>query len=147
MMFEEFKIKFIEWLINNIEPVSKETGFAICPYAKSTRLKEKIQFIHIEQGVCEEFLKFDSDTYEIGVAWLSENINGIEGKLTDLRNQNKHLLYYLSTPTSGFFAQNFTNCVFIQKRNDIEEKREHLKNTKYYSNWPEWYYNEIVNGF
>jgi hypothetical protein len=146
--FEEFKEKFITWLIENIEPVNKETGFPICPYAKQARLKEKIQFIHIQRGIYGEFLDFNPDIYEIGIAWLDENtIYGIEDELADLRKYNKDLLYYLSTPTSGFFAQNFSNCVFIQKRKDIDEKRKYLKNTKYYDNWPEWYYNEIVNGF
>jgi hypothetical protein len=148
MTFEEFKVKFIDWLVKNIEPINKETGFPVCPYAKHTRLQEKIQFIHIERGIYGEFLQFDPDTYEIGIAWLDNyTVNGIEDELNDLRKHNQDLLYYVSTPTSGFFAQNFANCVFIQKRSEIEEKREFLKKTNYYGNWPDWYYNEIVNGF
>lgn len=147
MTFEEFKIKFINWLIDEIEPTNKETGFPVCPYAKRARLQERIQFIHIERGIYGEFLEFDPTRYDIGVAWLGEYVDGIEDELKDLRKHNKDLLYYISTPTSGFFAQNFANCVFIQKRDDIEEKRKYLKGTTYYNNWPEWYYNEIVNGF
>ena len=146
MNFEEFKQEFISWIIKNIEPICSETGFSVCPYAKRARLQEKIQFIHAERGIYGEFLEFDSDKYDIGVVWLGDFVDGIESEIEELRRDFPDLLYYISTPNSGFFTKNFTNCVFIQKREEILQKRENLKKTKYYDNWPKWYYNEIVNG-
>lgn len=144
MTFEEFKIKFINWSTKDIESVNKESGYPICPYAKRARLQKKIQFIHIKQGILDEFLEFNPAEYEIGVAWLDNSaVHGIEPKLKKLRMYNQHLLYFLSTPDSGYFIKNFTNCVFIQKKKDILEKRAYLKTTEYYNNWPAWYYNEI----
>ena len=137
MTFTEFKQKFLDWAVENIEKKG------VCPYAKKARLENKIQFIDCPRGVYGEFLEFDDDNYDIGVAWLGEYTSGIEHELDDLRKQNPHLLYFLSTPDSGYFAKNFTNCVLIQNKQDILEKRDYLKTTDYYNDWPEWYYNEI----
>lgn len=137
MTFEEFKETFLDWTVKNIE----EPG--VCPYAKKARLQDKIQFIDCPRGIYGEFLEFDSDRYDIGIAWLGEYTSGIDQELDDLRASNPDLYYFLSTPNSGYFAKNFTNCVFIQKKDDILEKREYLKTTGYYNNWPKWYYDEI----
>jgi hypothetical protein len=57
---------------------------------------------------------------------------------------NPDLLYFTSTRSSGHFVKNFTDCVFIQLKDDILAKRQHLKSTDYYDNWPKNYYNKIM---
>jgi len=136
MTFEEFKIKFIEWAISEVEP-------KICPFAKKARLQDKIQFIDCPRGIYGEFLEFNPNRYDIGIAWLGDFTAGIEDELADLRKHNPDLFYFLSTTDSGYFTKNFTNCVFIQKKDDILEKRDWLKTIGYYENWPDWYYNDI----
>ena len=58
--------------------------------------------------------------------------------------ENPDLLYFTSTRESGHFVKNFTDCVFIQLKGDIMEKRKYLKNTKYYDSWPADYYKLIT---
>ena len=55
------------------------------------------------------------------------------------------LLYFTSTTTSGHFAKNFTDCVFIQLRDDLVEKRKYLHTTRYYESWPLDYYKLITS--
>jgi len=59
--------------------------------------------------------------------------------------KNDNLLYFTSTRTSGHFVKNFTDCVFVQRKDDLLEKRTHLKdNTTYYDSWPIDYYKLIT---
>jgi hypothetical protein len=144
MTFETFKTQFLEWVQAKIEP-TRGNGYPICPFARKARLQDRIQFINAPRGIFGEFLEFDEENYDIGIAWLGEFTSGIEHELADLKKANPHLLYFLSTPQSGHFAKNFTNCVLIQKKDDIEIKRQVLLDTTYYDDWPEDYYKEIMN--
>ena len=74
MTFEEFKIKFVLWIQEEIEPVRND-GFPVCPYAKRARLTDKIQFINASVLVNDNLNMFDSNRYDIGICWLGENIN------------------------------------------------------------------------
>lgn len=143
MNFDEFKSQFIKWIIDNIEPVQLN-GFSVCPYAKQARLLNKIQFIDASNHCYETFLDFDESKYEVGIAWLNENTNNIDVLLNCLRENNRDFFYFLSTPETGHFVKNFTNCVFIQKKEDILTKRTLLLKTNYYKNWPKDYFNKIV---
>lgn len=144
MTYDEFKNKFLTWAIGNIEP-TRANGFPICPFARKARLQDRIQFINAPRGIYGEFLEFDEENYDIGIAWLGEFTSGIEDELADLRKANPHLLYFLSTTESGYFVKNFTNCVFIQKKDDIKLKRQVLLETTYYDDWPKDYFEEIMN--
>lgn len=144
MTFEIFKTQFLEWVQDKIEP-TRGNGYPICPFARKARLQDRIQFINAPIGIYGEFLEFDEENYDIGIAWLGDFTSGIEDELADLRKANSHLLYFLSTPQSGHFVKNFTNCVLIQKKDDIELKRQVLLDTTYYDDWPEDYYKEIMN--
>jgi hypothetical protein len=144
MTFETFKTQFLEWVQDKIEP-TRGNGYPICPFARKARLQDRIQFINAPRGIYGEFLEFDEENYDIGIAWLGEFTSGIEDELEDLRKLNPHLLYFLSTPQSGHFVKNFTNCVLIQKKDDIEIKRQVLLDTTYYDDWPKDYYKEIMN--
>jgi hypothetical protein len=145
MNFDIFQMKFLEWTENVIEQ-KKDDGFAICPFAKKARLDNKIQFIDCTIAT-SELLEFDKEKYEIGIAWLGDDVNMaiIDEVLELYKAENPDLLYFTSTTDSGYFAKNFTNCVFIQLRGDIDNRREQLHKTKYYDSWPEHYY-KIITG-
>lgn len=145
MTLEEFSNKFLLWTEEKIES-KKSDGWPVCPYARRARLTDAIQFIDSRNDVAS-FETFDRDRYEIGICYLGDDadISLIEPVLLDLKEKNPDLLYFTSTPTSGFFAQNFTKCVFIQLANDITEKRDYLHTTNYYASWPEEYYKSIIS--
>ena len=105
-------MKFLEWTENVIEQ-KKDDGFAICPFAKKARLDNKIQFIDCTIAT-SELLEFDKAKYEIGIAWLGDDVNMaiIDEVLELYKAENPDLLYFTSTTDSGYFAKNFTNCVF-----------------------------------
>ena len=63
-------------------------------YAKKARLQDKIQFIDCPRGIYGEFLEFDSDRYDIGIAWLGDYTSGIDQELDDLRASNPDLYYF-----------------------------------------------------
>lgn len=144
MTFDDFKKQFLLWSENSVE-AKKSDGFPVCPYARFARLNNKVQFLDARDSL-DVLHGFDDSTYEIGVAWLgdSADIAATESQLDTFKEQHPQLLYFTSTPTSGYFAKNFTNCVFIQLRNDILEKRSQLHNTTYYDSWPEFYYKLIT---
>jgi len=145
MTFEEFCQAFLKWSEEIIE-AKKFDGFPICPYARHARLNNLVQFIDARENV-SDLNKFDKEKYEIGVAWLGDNNESLvttEKYCEYLSELHPGLLYFTSTPQSGYFAKNFTNCVFIQLKDDILEKRGQLHNTKYYESWPAEYYKAIT---
>ena len=145
MNFQEFQDKFLEWTETEIE-AKKLDGFPVCPFARKARLQNKIQFIDARDNQMDTYELFDKDTYEIGIAWVDEcDMREVEEMCTSLTEKHSDLLYFTSTTKSGHFVKNFTNCVFIQLRGDINEKREFLHTTKYYDSWPEEYYKLITS--
>jgi len=137
-------MKFLEWTEKSVES-KKSDGFSVCPYAKKARLENKIQFINAVSNTTDQLQSFDKEKFEIGIAWLGDNtdMKTVEYELEILRQKNPDLLYFTSTPDSGYFVQNFTNCVFIQLQQDIMHRRQQLHTTKYYDSWPEYYYKLI----
>jgi len=145
MNFQEFQDKFLEWTQEEIE-AKKLDGFPICPFARKARLQNKIQFIDARDNLASSYDMFDKETYEIGIAWVDGcDMSEVE-KIIELQaTKDTDLLYFTSTTTSGYFTKNFTNCVFIQLRGDLEEKRKYLHTTKYYDSWPLDYYKMITS--
>jgi len=145
MTFEEFQELFLKWTEEVIE-AKKGDGFPICPFARRARLQNKIQFINALSDTSDQLETFDKENYEIGIAWLGDirDMTLVEIELESLRKKYPDLLYFTSSTTSGYFAKNFTNCVFIQLHDDIMEKRKYLHSTKYYESWPEEYYKLIT---
>jgi len=145
MNFQEFQDKFLEWTEEVIE-AKKLDGFPICPFARKARLQNKIQFIDARDNQISSYEQFDKETFEIGIAWVDGcNISEVE-KIIELQMEKHHdLLYFTSTTTSGHFAKNFTDCVFIQLRDDLVEKRKYLHTTRYYESWPLDYYKLITS--
>lgn len=145
MTFQEFTNKFLEWTEQKIE-AKKPDGFPVCPYARRARLTNKIQFIDSRTSPRDSFEEFNKEKFEIGICYLGETIDlaAIELILLELNEKYPDLLYFTSTPDSGYFEKNFTNCVFIQLAGDILEKRDQLHSIGYYKSWPEFYYKLIV---
>ena len=147
MNFETFISTFLMWSEERIEQ-KKLDGFPICPFARKARLTQKIQFIDARDLRAVSLESFDKETYEIGIAWLGDidkdQLHNIELITEQLMIENPDLLYFTSTRESGHFVKNFTDCVFIQLKGDIMEKRKYLKNTKYYDSWPADYYKLIT---
>jgi hypothetical protein len=140
-MFEKFKNKFLEWMIENLE--KKADGqFPICPYAMSARLNNKIKFVDSR----DMFKDTTLEDYEIIVYWLGDVIDEefYKDLIVNLNQQMPNYIYFLSTPSTGYFTKNFTNCIFMQEKQDILNKRNILKKIGYYSNWPEDYYKQIT---
>ncbi len=145
MNFQEFQNKFLEWTENEIE-AKKLDGFPICPFARKARLQNKIQFIDARDNLTQSYETFDKEIYEIGIAWVDGcNMSEVETIIEQQMQKHNDLLYFTSTTTSGHFAKNFTNCVFIQLRDDLTEKRKYLHTTKYYDSWPIDYYKLITS--
>lgn len=145
MNFQEFQNKFLEWTENEIE-AKKLDGFPICPFARKARLQNKIQFIDARDNQSDTYETFDKNQYEIGIAWVDGcDMDQVESVIEQQMKKHNDLLYFTSTTTSGHFAKNFTNCVFIQLRDDLTEKRKYLHTTKYYESWPEEYYKLITS--
>lgn len=145
MNFEEFTSEFLRWTEEKIE-AKKSDDWPVCPYARRARLTNKIQFIDSREDL-DTLESFDKEKYEIGISWLSDSydLSTVDDHLKTLSKKYPDLLYFISTPESGYFEKNFTNCVFIQLKGDILEKREYLHTTSYYDSWPRDYYHEIIN--
>jgi hypothetical protein len=140
-----FKKRFLRWSESVIEK-KKEDGFAVCPFAKRSRIKDKIQFIDARHNTFTKLNTFNKEDYDIGIVWLGDDYDMSIASSISATIQEEHtdLLYFTSTPTSGYFAKNFTNCIFIQLADDIEEKRKQLHTTSYYDSWSEDYYKIII---
>lgn len=144
MTFDEFVSAFLSWSEEHIE-TKKDDGFSTCPFARKARLQNKIQFIDARTNTLDNLESFNKDDYEIGIAWVdSVDMTTVEKICSDLSEKNTHLFYFTSTTDSGYFVKNFTNCVFIQLKCDILEKRAVLKKTDYYNSWPIDYYKLIT---
>tara|TARA_B100001248_G_scaffold262661_1_gene260512 strand:- start:12951 stop:13433 length:483 start_codon:yes stop_codon:yes gene_type:complete len=145
MNFNQFSEKFLKWTEEVIES-KKIDGFPICPFARKARLTDKIQFIDARDNIEESLLTFDPKDKEIGIAWLGDldDVSGVEKITEKIMKEHPNLLCFTSTRSSGAFAKNFTDCVFIQIKSDILEKRKWLKTTDYYNSWPIDYYKLIT---
>tara|TARA_B100000929_G_scaffold290774_1_gene285857 strand:- start:1141 stop:1584 length:444 start_codon:yes stop_codon:yes gene_type:complete len=145
MTLDEFQIKFLKFAEESVEPL-KDDGYPVCPYAKSARIKKALQFVDARDNVLA-LESFDHVKYQMAICWLGDvdDMSSIEKTCEELREKHSHLLYFTSTRTSGNFVKNFTDCVFIQRKSDLLEKRKHLhENTTYYDSWPVDYYNLIM---
>ena len=141
--FEEFKEKFVKWVIDEIEPI-QNNGFPVCPYAASARANNKIQFINCSDSI-SAMGDFDEVNYEVGAAWVGNiDIPTVEKFIAFMTELNPTLEYLLSTRESGHFVQNPCNSVLIQVKKDLYKKRADLHKTSYYDDWTEDYYKEIT---
>jgi len=145
MTLDEFQIKFLKFAEESVEPL-KDDGYPICPYAKSARIKKALQFVDARDNVLA-LESFDYIKYQMAICWLGDvdDMSSIEKTCEEFREKHPHLLYFTSTRTCGNFVKNFTDCVFIQRKSDLLEKRKHIhENTTYYDSWPVDYYNMIM---
>ena len=146
MTFNEIQTNFLTFVQTSIEP-KKDDGFPVCPYARSARIKQTLQFIDARDDLTT-MTSFDPIAFQMGICWLGDldDMSMVEKYCAQLGEENPTLLYFTSTRSSGHFVKNFTDCVFIQRTDDLLEKRTHLKdNTTYYDSWPVDYYKLITD--
>ena len=67
--FEEFKKDFTNWMITRLE-VNKEDGYPTCPYARTARVQDKLQFIDCSGPNPDAMLEFDPRVKMVGVCYL-----------------------------------------------------------------------------
>ena len=145
MTFNEFQTNFLTFVQTSIEP-KKDDGFPVCPYARSARIKQTLQFIDARDDLTT-MTSFDPNAFQMGICWLGDldDMSSVEKYCAQLGEENPKLLYFTSTRSSGHFVKNFTDCVFIQRADDLLEKRDHLHTTAYYDSWPVDYYKLITD--
>ncbi len=145
MTFDTFVSTFLMWTEEKIE-AKKDDGYPICPFARKARIQDKIQFIDARDFSEYSLSEFNKEKYEIGIAWMGDKVDvqALEDLAKQMEELNPDLFYFTSTVGSGHFTSNFTNCIFIQLKDDILSKREYLKKSDYYSSWPEEYYKLIT---
>lgn len=145
MTFNEFTEEFNSWSIEKIE-AKKIDGFPVCPYARKARMEEKVQYIDASDDI-SLIRTFDDKNFEIGIAWLGNDDSNLKAAVNTckfLAELNPNLMYFSSTPHSGYFEKNISYCIFIQLKDDLELKRGQLMQTTYYDSWPKEYFEEIT---
>lgn len=136
--FKEFKDQFLKWSIDEVEPL-QQNNYHVCPYATNARKRNSIHFIDGRGNFLKQIETFDSSN-EMGVVWLGDNINvqKLTDKLKTVAVNNPHLIYLLSTPSTSYIKQNFTNTVVIHRRSDYFRKQRNLYESGYYNQYPEY---------
>ena len=145
MDFETFVSTFLIWTEKKVE-AKKDDGFPICPFARRARMMDLIQFIDARSNQKEMLRTFNRERYEIGIAWMGDGdlSYDLEELASDMEEEFSDLFFFTSTNKSGHFVRNFTNCIFIQLKQDILDKRSYLDSTNYYKSWPAEYYKLIT---
>lgn len=144
MDFQTFVSTFLTWTENKVE-TKKDDGFPVCPFARRARMMDLIQFIDARTDAPQQLRSFDKSRYEIGIAWMGDSLDyDLELLASDMEKEFSDLFFFTSTNKSGHFVKNFTNCIFIQLKKDILDKRDYLNSTNYYNSWPAEYYKLIT---
>ena len=84
--FDQFKINFTDWMINKLE-VNKEDGYPTCPYAKTARVQDKVQFIDCQGPTTDNILEFDPRTKMVGVCYFGNDVNISNVILVQIRSE------------------------------------------------------------
>lgn len=136
--FKEFKEKFLKWSIDEVEPL-QQNNYHVCPYATNARKCNAIHFIDGRVNFLKQIETFDASN-DIGVVWLGDNINveKLTDKLKTVAENNPHLIYLWSTPSTSYIKQNFTNTIVIHKRSDYFRKQRTLYESGHYEQYPEY---------
>jgi len=141
--FEQFQKDFLEWVITKVEPL-KDDGYPVCPYAKTARVQNKLQFIDCSGPNPEAMLEFDPRIKMVGVCYFGDEIDLDTIDLTTIKELNPDLMYFKSTKTSGHFVKNIYDLILIQIRPELLRRRASLHKTSYYDSWPAEYYKRIM---
>jgi hypothetical protein len=141
--FEQFKKDFTDWMIDQLE-VNKEDGYPTCPYARTARVQDKLQFIDCSGSNPDAMLEFDPRVKMVGVCWFGDDVDLDTINLEQMKELNSDLMYLQSTKTSGHFVQNISNVILIQIRSELLRRRASLHKSSYYDSWPAEYYKEIM---
>lgn len=135
--FEKFKNKFIDWSLNEAEKIQPNM-LPLCPYAKHARITDNLQFIDGRQDL-KQALSVYNGKKDMGVIWLGNFIE--ESKVNDIldkqKKANPNIVYFLSTPDTGYIGKSFTNTIIMHRYDDYLIKQRKLYEKKYYDQYPD----------
>jgi hypothetical protein len=134
--FDKFKEQFIKWSIEKAEPI-RENMLPGCPYAKSARKTNNLQFIDGRNDMMSAMLSY-SNTIEMGIVWLGNDIDYEIAARTvkQISIEDRENIYFLSTANSGSIEPGFTNLVIIHKMDNYLIKQRMLYEQQYYDQYP-----------
>ena len=100
MTFDTFIATFLTWTESSVE-AKKDDGYPVCPFARKARLQDKIQFIDARSFSEYELLTFDKERYEIGIAWMGDDVDSdaMETLAKQMEEKTPDLFYFTSIKT------------------------------------------------
>lgn len=121
-------------------------GFSICPYAHSAKFKIIQVYDQIE---------IPNEEFEVVIFLLPDYLKYDElVNIANYQNKLHPLLVFLpdhkdrKTTINGIQTNNGKyNLLLCQPREKLQNAREKLKNTNYYSFWDKEYLDEILNNY
>jgi hypothetical protein len=136
--FQQFKDKFIDWSIQNVE-IKKPDGWLVCPYAKSARISNSIQFIDARNDLVKAIQSYDTQ-YQIGIAWLGDSVSNQERqsirKILASDAIDESIVCLLSAPDSrSTTVMAVSYYVILHSKSDFLKKRRYLFEQGYYENY------------
>ncbi len=132
------------WIDNLSNPRSEIGGYSACPFAKSA--KYQIIQVNTEADIIPPLESFELIIYIVpqilSEEELFEMVNNLKIKYPQYiflpdHNQRSTFINGVQTNNGKF------NLILCQWRKDLEDARNKLSKTKYYSFWDKEYLNEI----
>jgi hypothetical protein len=139
-MFEDIK----DWIVQISTPTDKLDGLSVCPYAKGT----EYELLETDgSNINPPPWDFELIIYVLPAEYTVDELRAIaveyNKQFPDLVFLPDHKDRY--TEINGVQTNNGKhNIILCQWRDNLEQARAKLKNTKYYTFWTEYYLQEIL---
>jgi hypothetical protein len=139
-MFEDIK----DWIVQISTPTDKLDGLSVCPYAKGT----EYELLETDgSNINPPPWDFELIIYVLPAEYTVDELRAIAAEYNkqfpDLVFLPDHKDRY--TEINGVQTNNGKhNIILCQWRDNLEQARAKLKNTKYYTFWTEYYLQEIL---
>jgi hypothetical protein len=139
-MFEDIK----DWIVQISTPTDKLDGLSVCPYAKGT----EYELLETDgSNINPPPWDFELIIYVLPAEYTVDELRAIaveyNKQYPDLVFLPDHKDRY--TEINGVQTNNGKhNIILCQWRDNLEQARAKLKNTKYYTFWTEYYLQEIL---
>lgn len=130
--------KYIEtWIMKDLSPVDKETGFALCPYAKKSWLDDRVKVVSCDgdlwDRVAEECTSFNSKNAL--TVCIEENP---DRSYDELEAACMAMNSYFSVTKQDLWLLVFEGelaIIFIQKLSELDDASQKLEKVGYYENY------------
>lgn len=152
MRYKEAK-KFLESWIKNFlgRPHPAFNDLPPCPYASDSLKKSKVIFLTCNEKTFP--LSISLSVYDVILYIFEDKISpaALTNLVEKFNNQNPNLVALEDHP---FEVERIGDCVLnngkypiilIQDREKLSTYRESLSKTDYYSNWPKYYLDDVIN--